>query len=78
MLAAFIIVIFLVGIPGISYLAMLGLIAFPLALKAMRILWHEYLSHEALIPAQALTVQTLVAQGLLLSLGLILSRFVHI
>jgi 1,4-dihydroxy-2-naphthoate octaprenyltransferase len=78
MLAAFIIVIFLVGIPGISYLAMLGLIAFPLALKAMRILWHEYLSHEALIPAQALTVQTLVAQGLLLSLGLILSRFIHI
>ena len=78
MLSAFIIVILLVGIPGISYLAMLGLIAFPLALKAMRILWREYLSHEGLIPAQALTIKTLIAQGLLLSLGLVLSRFIHV
>ena len=78
MLSAFIIIILLVGIPGISYLAMLGLVAFPLALKAMRILWREYLSHEALIPAQALTIQTLIAQGLLLSLGLVLSRFIHV
>jgi 1,4-dihydroxy-2-naphthoate octaprenyltransferase len=78
MLSAFIIVILLVGFPGISYLAMLGLIAFPLALKAMRILWREYLSYEGLIPAQALTIQTLIAQGLLLSLGLVLSRFIHV
>jgi len=78
MLSAFIIVIFLVGIPGISYLIMLGLVAFPFALKAMRILWREYLSHEGVIPAQALTVKTLIAQGLLLSLGLVLSRFIHV
>lgn len=78
MLSAFIIVILLVGITEISYLAMLGLVAFPLALKAMRILWREYLSYEALIPAQALTVKTLIAQGLLLSLGLVLSRFIHL
>jgi len=78
MLSAFIIVILLVGIPGISYLVLLGLVAFPLALKAMRILWREYLSHERLIPAQALTIQTLIAQGLLLSLGLVLSRFIHV
>ncbi len=78
MLLAFIIVIFLVGFVGVSYLIMLGFIAFPLALKAMRTLWREYLSHEGLIPAQALTIQTLVAQGLLLSLGLVLSRFIHV
>lgn len=78
MLSAFIIVVLLVGIPGISYLVLLGLVAFPLALKAMRILWREHLSHERLIPAQALTIQTLIAQGLLLSLGLVLSRFIHV
>jgi 1,4-dihydroxy-2-naphthoate octaprenyltransferase len=78
MLSAFIIVVLLVGIPGISHLAMLGLVAFPIALKAMRILWREYSSHEGLIPAQALTIQTLIAQGLLLSLGLVLSRFIHV
>ena len=78
MLSAFIIVVLLVGIPGISYMVLLGLVAFPLALKAMRILWREYLSHERLIPAQALTIQTLIAQGLLLSLGLVLSRFIHV
>ncbi|UCF56046.1 MAG: 1,4-dihydroxy-2-naphthoate octaprenyltransferase [Deltaproteobacteria bacterium] len=73
----FIVVIFLVGIVGISYLIMLSFIAFPLAFKAMRILWREYLSHEGIIPAQALTIQTLIVQGLLLSLGLVLSRFIH-
>jgi 1,4-dihydroxy-2-naphthoate octaprenyltransferase len=76
MLAAFITVIFLVGIVGLTCLAMLSFIAFPLAFKAMKILWREYLSYEGLIPAQALTIQTLIAHGVLLSLGLVLSRLV--
>ena len=76
MLAAFIAVIFLIGILGLTYLTMLSFIAFPLAFKAMKILWREYLSYEGLIPAQALTIQTLIAHGVLLSLGLILSRLV--
>jgi len=42
----------------------------------MRILWREYLSHEGTVPAQALTIQTLIAHGLLLSIGIALSRFV--
>jgi 1,4-dihydroxy-2-naphthoate octaprenyltransferase len=74
MLAAFIAVIFLIGIVGLTYLTMLSFIAFPLAFKAMKILWREYLSYEGLIPAQALTIQTLIAHGVLLSLGLVLSR----
>ncbi|OPX38419.1 MAG: 1,4-dihydroxy-2-naphthoate octaprenyltransferase [Desulfobacteraceae bacterium 4484_190.2] len=76
MLAAFIIVIFLIGVVGLTYLTMLSFIAFPLAFKAIKILWNEYLSYEGLIPAQALTIQTLIAHGVLLSLGLVLSRLV--
>jgi len=78
LLFAFIAIIFLVAFAGISYLIMITFISFPLAVKAMTVLWKEYLSHTGLIPAQALTIQTLIAQGLLLSLGLILSRFIHV
>ena len=72
---AFIFVFFLIGVTGLSYMIMLSFMAFPLALKAMRILWREYLSHTGIIPAQALTIQTLIAHGLLLSIGIALSRF---
>jgi 1,4-dihydroxy-2-naphthoate octaprenyltransferase len=78
MLLSFVAVILLVGFTGSSYLIMISFISFPLAIKSMRILWTEYLSHERVIPAQALTIQTLVAQGLLLSLGFVLSRFIHV
>lgn len=78
MLLSFVAVIFLVGFTGSSYFIMISFISFPLAIKSMRTLWTEYLSHERLIPAQALTIQTLVAQGLLLSLGFVLSRFIHV
>jgi 1,4-dihydroxy-2-naphthoate octaprenyltransferase len=74
MLLAFVIVVLLISVVGLSYLIMLSFIALPLAFKAMRILWKEYLSHEGVIPAQALTIQTLIGHGLLLSLGLVLSR----
>jgi len=73
---AFVIVFFLIGVVGFSYLIILTFMAFPLALKAMRILWREYLSHEGTVPAQALTIQTLIAHGLLLSIGIALSRFI--
>lgn len=78
MLLAFVIVIFLISIVDVSYLIMLSFISFPLAFKAMRTLWREYLSHEGVIPAQALTIQTLIAHGLLLSLALVLSRFIGV
>ncbi len=73
MLLSFVSVVLLVSIMGFPYLIMLAFISFPLAFKAMRITWREYLSHEKLIPAQALTIQTVITQGIILSLGLFLS-----
>ncbi len=75
MSAPFVTVFFLVQVLGVSYLSLISFIAFPLALRAMRILWREYRSHTGIIPAQALTIQTLIAHGLLLSIGIGLSRF---
>lgn len=77
MILAFAVVIFLVAVLDMSYLILIALIALPLAFRAIRIVWREAHAHQGLIPAQALTIQTLIAQGLLLSLGLVLSRFVH-
>jgi len=76
MAMSFMSVIFIVGFFKISYLIMLAFISFPLAFKAMKIAWKEYLSYQNLIPGQALTVKTVVAQGLLISLGLIISRLI--
>lgn len=76
MLMAFVFVFFLIGVTGFSYLIMLSFLAFPLTMRAMRILWREYLSYEGTVPAQALTIQTLIAHGLLLSIGIALSRFI--
>ncbi len=77
MVLSFIFIIFLVSFMGLSYLIVIAFASFPLAFKAMRIAWKEYLSYERLIPAQALTVQIIMVQGLLLSLGIFLSRFIH-
>jgi 1,4-dihydroxy-2-naphthoate octaprenyltransferase len=74
MILAFLIVFFLISIVGLPYLIMLSFIASPLAFKAIKVLWNEYLSHDRIIPAQALTIQTLIGHGLLVSLGLVLSR----
>jgi len=76
MLLAFVVVIFLISIVGFSYLIMLSFVALPLAAKAMKILWKEYLSHKEVIPAQALTIQTLIVHGMFLSIGLFLRRFI--
>ena len=76
MVMSFMSVIFLVPICHISFLIILAFISFPLAFKAMTIVWKEYNSYEKLIPGQALTVMTVIAQGLLISLGLIISRLI--
>jgi 1,4-dihydroxy-2-naphthoate octaprenyltransferase len=78
MLLSFMSIIVLAFVTGIPKLVLAALLSFPPALRAMRIAWKEYLSHEALIPAQALTIQVVIAQGLLLSLCLFLSRFIHV
>ncbi len=70
--AAFLWVILIIAGGNVSFLAMFSFISFPLAFKAMRILWREYLSHEGIVPAQALTIQTLIAHGILLAFGICL------
>jgi 1,4-dihydroxy-2-naphthoate octaprenyltransferase len=75
MLMGFICVLFLVQGAGFSPLILISFLAFPLAFKAMRILWREYLSHTGIIPAQALTIQTLIAHGLLLTIAIVISEF---
>ena len=75
MMAGFLSVIFIVEAFRVSYLIMLSFAALPLALKAMKILWREYLSYDKVIPAQALTIQTLIVHGIFLCLGIFLSRF---
>ena len=74
MLMGFICVLFLVHGMGFTRLILISFIAFPLTFKAIRILWREYLSHTGIVPAQALTIQTLIAHGMLLTIGIILSR----
>lgn len=74
MMAAFVMILFLISVAGLPYLIMLSFAALPLAVRAIRILFREYLSHEGVIPAQALTIQSMIAHGLLLSLGLVLGR----
>ena len=75
MTVGFLSVIFLIEAFRLSYLIMLSFAALPLALKAMMILWREYLSHDRLIPAQALTIQTLIVHGIFLSFGILLNHF---
>ncbi|MBW1816761.1 MAG: 1,4-dihydroxy-2-naphthoate octaprenyltransferase [Deltaproteobacteria bacterium] len=76
MLAAFFSVLYLVGAVGLHYLIMLSFVSTPLGLKAIWIFWKNYDSHEGIIPAQALTIQTLIAHGVLVSVGLVLGRFI--
>jgi len=71
----FVYVPFLVVWLGFSPLILISFLALPLAFKAMRVLWREYLSHTGIVPAQALTIQTLVAHGLLLTVGMALGPF---
>jgi len=73
---SFMSLIFIAAIFHITFLILLGFLALPLAINAMKIAWKEYLSYEKIIPAQALTVQTVMAQGLLISIALIAGRFI--
>jgi 1,4-dihydroxy-2-naphthoate polyprenyltransferase len=73
---SFMSVVFIIGFFNISFLIILGFISFPLAFKAMKIAWKDYLSHEKIVPGQALTVQTVMTQGILISIGLLISKLV--
>ncbi len=73
MVLPFLAIILLIHFIGLPVLAIISLSAFPLAMRAIQVLWRKYLTFRDLIPAQALTIQTLVSAGLLLSGALFMS-----
>jgi 1,4-dihydroxy-2-naphthoate polyprenyltransferase len=77
MLLPFPFLIFLTAVRGQTNWLLLGWLALPLALKGIRILWGEYNTPAKIIPAQALTIQTHLALGLLTVLGMLLSQWVR-
>ncbi|MBU2551559.1 MAG: prenyltransferase [Proteobacteria bacterium] len=74
MAGAFVSLLLLVA-AGFPAAMLLGLLATPLAAKAVRIFWRNYADHEGIVPAQALTIQTQLAVGGLSSLGLLLAAW---
>jgi 1,4-dihydroxy-2-naphthoate octaprenyltransferase len=56
----------------LSYFSLVSFLCLPLAIKAVSLAWIHFDSHLQIIPAQALTIQTHLAFGVLLSLGLLL------
>lgn len=71
----FLFLFFLLGSQGISFLVLLSFLALPLAVKAIRILWENYGTFEQIIPAQALTIQTHLALGVLMLAGILIGHF---
>jgi len=76
MFLPFLVIIFLIYFIGLPFLVIISLGALLLASRAIHVLWRKYLSFQELIPAQALTIQTLVSMGLLISGALFISRII--
>ena len=73
MLLPFLSVVLLVYTIEIPYSVLLSLIALPLSLKAIHILWTRYTSYQDIIPAQGLTILTMISVGLFISGALFIS-----
>lgn len=74
LLSAAYICIALMVIPGeIPLLILLGLLALPLALRAMRIAIKNYADSKALAPANAMTPMIYLATGLLMAVGFVIA-----
>jgi 1,4-dihydroxy-2-naphthoate octaprenyltransferase len=73
MLFPFFTVLFMVVADWFSCLSLVSFLCLPLALKAIFVAWVHFDSHTEIVPAQALTIQTHLVFGLLLSTGLLLS-----
>jgi len=74
-LLSFVSLALLAMLAEIPFSILAGLLALPFGVKASTVLWREYRSHEGVVPAQAGTIQTLIVQGVLVTLGLIAGRF---
>jgi 1,4-dihydroxy-2-naphthoate octaprenyltransferase len=72
----FLFLFYLIFGQGMSPFILLAWLAFPLALKGMRIFWGRYAEFEHLVPAQALTIQTHLTLGLLMTIGVLVGHFV--
>ncbi len=75
MILSYVSVGLLAGVFTEVYLIMISFASLPLAVRAMVVLWKHYASHEQIIPAQAATIQVMTIHGLLVTLGLVLSRW---
>jgi len=76
MLLPFLFIILLIYLIDLPFLVILSLGAFLLASKATKILWRRCLSFQDIIPAQALTIHTLIFMGVLISGSLFISRII--
>jgi 1,4-dihydroxy-2-naphthoate octaprenyltransferase len=76
MFLPFPVIVLLIYFIDLPFLVIISLGAFILASRAIHILWRKYLSYQELIPAQALTIQTLVSMGLLISGALFITRII--
>ena len=74
MFLPFLVIILLIYSIDLPFLVIISFGAFPLAIRAIQILWKRYLCFQELIPAQALTIQTLISVGLLISGALFISK----
>jgi 1,4-dihydroxy-2-naphthoate polyprenyltransferase len=77
MLAPFPFLLYLVFGQRMSSWMLLAWLPLPLALRAIGICWRHYGEPEQIVPAQALTIQTHLALGLLMVLGLLLGHWVR-
>jgi 1,4-dihydroxy-2-naphthoate octaprenyltransferase len=71
----FLFLFFLLGSQGISFQVLLSFLALPLAIKAIRIFWGNYAAFEQIVPAQALTIKTHMALGVLMLAGILIGHF---
>jgi 1,4-dihydroxy-2-naphthoate octaprenyltransferase len=76
MLLPFLFIILLIYSIDLPFLVIFSLGAFFLASRAIKILWRRYLSFQDIIPAQALTIHTLIVMGVLISGSLFISRII--
>jgi len=77
MLLPFPFLLVLVAAQGLPALILAAWLALPLAVKGIKICWRHFSEPEKIVPAQALTIQTHLALGLLMVLGLLLSHWVR-
>jgi 1,4-dihydroxy-2-naphthoate octaprenyltransferase len=75
MLAPFLSLLFLIRVFRLPAVILAGLLALPLALKAVRRAWHTPPTSPKFVPIQALTIQTHAVTGLTLTLSLLLAAW---